>query len=148
MTLVNRGSKYWQENREAHVDELEDEFEGPLYKTILSEERFRPFNLTKGYPISVSRVNQTVSLYITVIWLGLFLRSVFDQPWLSSFGQVSSCLKLVSTFDWPALFLLVITLTCVIHLNLCCKTERRGKPVIFEKIERGLSGADRDAAGG
>ncbi len=28
--LVNRGSKYWQENWERHVDLLEDEFMGPL----------------------------------------------------------------------------------------------------------------------
>ena len=37
--LVNLGSKYWQENWEAHVDRLEDEHNGPLYKTILSKEK-------------------------------------------------------------------------------------------------------------
>ncbi|BBA33262.1 putative membrane protein [Methylocaldum marinum] len=29
---VNRGSKYWQENWENHVDMLEDPVNGPLYK--------------------------------------------------------------------------------------------------------------------
>lgn len=29
---VNRGSKFWQENWEKHVDVLEDEVTGPLYK--------------------------------------------------------------------------------------------------------------------
>ncbi|MDK7224247.1 hypothetical protein QP468_13575, partial [Proteus mirabilis] len=29
---VNRGSKFWQENWEKHVDNLEDKIIGPLYK--------------------------------------------------------------------------------------------------------------------
>jgi len=33
--LVNRGSKTWQENWEAHIDLLEDKITGPLYKTVL-----------------------------------------------------------------------------------------------------------------
>lgn len=74
--LVNRGSKYWQENWEKHVDELEDEFIGPLYKMILSEDLFPFLRLTKGYPFSVSRVNQIVSLYVTLIWCGLFADSL------------------------------------------------------------------------
>ncbi len=32
--LVNRGSKFWQNNWERHVDLLEDQVIGPLYKTI------------------------------------------------------------------------------------------------------------------
>src|SRR5215472_13152802 len=34
--LVNRGSKYWQENWERHVDLLETKIVGPLYKTTIS----------------------------------------------------------------------------------------------------------------
>ncbi|PNK72626.1 hypothetical protein CEQ35_000035 [Yersinia enterocolitica] len=33
--LVNKGSKFWQENWEFHIDRLEDEITGPLYKTVL-----------------------------------------------------------------------------------------------------------------
>ena len=33
--LVNKGSKFWHENWENHVDLLEDDFLGPLYKTVL-----------------------------------------------------------------------------------------------------------------
>lgn len=32
---VNKGSKYWQENWENHLDLLEDKITGPLYKTKL-----------------------------------------------------------------------------------------------------------------
>ena len=31
--LVNRGSNYWQENWELHVDSLENDITGPLFKT-------------------------------------------------------------------------------------------------------------------
>jgi len=34
--LVNRGSKYWQENWERHVDVLEDQVVGPLYRTTIA----------------------------------------------------------------------------------------------------------------
>lgn len=34
-TLVNRGSKYWQENWEAKVDKVEDNVTGPLFKVAL-----------------------------------------------------------------------------------------------------------------
>lgn len=40
--LVNRGSKYWQENWENHVDMLEDPITGPLYKTVLHRPPQKP----------------------------------------------------------------------------------------------------------
>jgi len=83
--LVNRGSKYWQENWERHVDVLEDLVMGPLYKTTLSPTRtqwLRPF---AGYPYSVSKVNQIISLFVWVVWMGLALRwypRQFFADWL------------------------------------------------------------------
>jgi hypothetical protein len=59
--LVNRGSKYWQENWERHVDLLEDEISGPLYKTTIATQEFNFWHLHDGYPYSVSKVNQLIS---------------------------------------------------------------------------------------
>jgi len=73
--LVNRGSKYWQENWERHVDSLEDEFVGPLYKTTISTEQFRWWEFWGGYPFSVSKVNQLTSLFIALVWLALAISS-------------------------------------------------------------------------
>lgn len=73
--LVNRGSKFWQENWERHVDVLEDEITGPLYKTTISKELFPFWKLAGGYPYSVSKINQIVSLFVTVIWIFLNLKS-------------------------------------------------------------------------
>lgn len=80
--FVNRGSKYWQENWEYHVDMLEDSVNGPLYKVVL--ERSVPKNLndravhllTGPSPVSVSKINQLISLFVTVIWIILLCYSL------------------------------------------------------------------------
>ncbi len=79
---VNRGSKQWQENWENHVDLLEDSIVGPLYKTVLRRRppenlRERVVNLVTGpFPISVSGVNQIISLYVVVLWSLIIKRSI------------------------------------------------------------------------
>jgi hypothetical protein len=79
---VNRGSKYWQENWENHVDMLEDAVIGPLYKVVLSRGSPKGINekvrhlLTGPSPISVSKINQLISLFITLMWCGLLLYSL------------------------------------------------------------------------
>lgn len=79
--LANRGSKYWQENWERHVDLLEDEVMGPLYKTTLSRDGLKWFDPRSAYPYSVTRINQLVSLFVTLVWFGLFGVSIVEwQP--------------------------------------------------------------------
>ncbi|MDY6844482.1 MAG: hypothetical protein SVW57_10375 [Thermodesulfobacteriota bacterium] len=78
--LVNRGSKYWQENWERHVDVLEDEIIGPLYRTNLSRQECSIFKPHDSFPFSVSRINQMISLFVTVIWLAL---GVYSFPFFS-----------------------------------------------------------------
>jgi len=79
--LVNRGSKFWQENWENHVDMLENETIGPLYKTVLRRPTASDF-LEKWVdgplPISVSKVNQWVSLFTALIWLALMVNVMPD----------------------------------------------------------------------
>lgn len=87
---VNRGSKRWQENWENHVDLLEDEFIGPLHKTILGRPTppspkpvlvwLRAKTLgrlraaaTEPANFSVARVNQMVSAFVVVLWIGVVL---------------------------------------------------------------------------
>ena len=80
--LVNRGSKQWQENWENHVDMLEDEVIGPLYKTVLSRpspneicEYLRRL-FTGPSSFSVSNINQIISLYVTFIFIFLFCKAL------------------------------------------------------------------------
>lgn len=76
---VNKGSKYWQENWEKHVDMLEDEKIGPLYKTVLSRnknmgfyEKLRDFS-TGPTPFSVSKINQLISFFMIALWVLLLV---------------------------------------------------------------------------
>lgn len=73
---VNRGSKFWQENWEKHVDLLENEVTGPLYKVVL----YRNWDdYTKGEiardcitgpsDLSVSKINQIISIYVFILWV-------------------------------------------------------------------------------
>ena len=87
---VNRGSKFWQQNWECHVDMLEDKVNGPLYKVVTRRSRpsksaglsFRSLkewfshSLTGSSEISVSKINQLISLYVTLMWLGLLCYSL------------------------------------------------------------------------
>ena len=66
-SLINNGSKSWQRNWENHVDMLEDKITGPLYKTVSVKDTF-----------SVSKINETVSYFITSIWLLLAIK-YFDE---------------------------------------------------------------------
>lgn len=75
--FVNRASKHWQLNWEKIIDSLEDDITGSLMKThIVNHNRF--WQLTLSYRFSVSRINQIISIYITVIWLILMFLTSFD----------------------------------------------------------------------
>jgi uncharacterized membrane protein (DUF485 family) len=88
--LVSKGSKYWQENWEKHVDLLEDRIIGPLHKILLRNDPefnetigsvFRSPNrfgslVTQSDAFSVSKINQWVSLYITIVWVVVFASAI------------------------------------------------------------------------
>lgn len=68
--LVNKGSKYWQNNWERHVDMLENKIMGPLYKTVIQEENKKGLisYITSAGEYSVSKVNQTLSFFLVIVW--------------------------------------------------------------------------------
>lgn len=85
--LVNRGSKFWQENWENHVDMLEDQVAGPLYKTILRRPKAESFVekwIDGPLPISVSKINQWVSLFTILIWIVLVCNVL--PPYIQAFN--------------------------------------------------------------
>lgn len=102
---VNRGSKYWQENWENHVDMLEDSITGPLYKTVMRRPEGTEFNenatgtektsflrnhVTGPKAISASKTNQLVSLFTLIIWFGLIVYSVIQTSptWITVVGEI------------------------------------------------------------
>jgi hypothetical protein len=101
---VNKGSKYWQENWENHVELLEDQVFGPLYKTRTNRPQGQSslgrriknlFFNKKTFPISgihqivedffvaprpfsVSKINQLVSTFVALVWGLILVTSVGD----------------------------------------------------------------------
>jgi hypothetical protein len=69
--LSAKGSKYWQENWEAHVDMLEDSVEGRLTQTIWSQGK-------RSH--SVTRINQSFMLIITTSWVAVMAATSFSKP--------------------------------------------------------------------
>lgn len=57
-TFINKGSKTWQRHWEIHVDMLENEITGPLYKIVTTQKTF-----------SVSKINEIVSRFVMTIWV-------------------------------------------------------------------------------
>lgn len=91
--LVNRGSKYWQENWENHLDLLEDEITGPLYKTLLERpggDTLSEQLVTGPLSVSVSKINQWVSVFVLFIWLLLAAFSVYK----------TTASLIISQHDW------------------------------------------------
>lgn len=75
--FVNKGSKYWQENWEKHVDLLEDDIMGPLYKTtVIRINTFDRFNPLSSFPYSVGKINQLISFVVLFFWLYLLIRFI------------------------------------------------------------------------
>lgn len=73
--FVNRGSKFWQENWEMHVAYLEEKIQGPLFSLIwCSDDKL--YQINKGYPFSVSKINQLLSFVVVLFWMVLFIYSI------------------------------------------------------------------------
>lgn len=71
-----RGSKFWQQNWEMHIDMLENYFTGPIYKINKNAKECKLFNFLDSYQISVSKVNMLLALEIAAIWLVLIFYSL------------------------------------------------------------------------
>jgi hypothetical protein len=108
---VNRGSKHWQENWEKHVDMLEDEISGPLYKVVLTRGAPKGWReigkhiVTGPSPLSVSKINQLISLYVSLLWAVLVWYSLPEFSLQTKinwfyFALISLSLLACATFFW------------------------------------------------
>jgi hypothetical protein len=76
--LTNVGSKQWQRHWEVHVDLLEDQFTGPLYKTVHPSVTY-----------SVSKINEIVSVAVLFVWVLLAVKYLLDQNLLHISGRIN-----------------------------------------------------------
>ena len=82
-TLVNRGSKYWQENWEHQVDIIEDKVTGPLFKIPAAIDTTKNWWL-RARKYSVSKITIALSDYVVLVWAGMTFYSIIN---LSSVSQ-------------------------------------------------------------
>jgi hypothetical protein len=121
--LVNKGSKYWQENWEMHVDLLEDISMGPLYKTTChnpyqTEKATFLNNLFGPRRYSVTRINIAISFFVALVWAGFFIGPILKViSILYSYG-VANILHIPSS-QRPVLEVTAFVLLNVITILFC-----------------------------
>lgn len=125
--MANRGSKFWQENWEAHIEELSTHLGVPIFDIIKRREH-SIWNLRQEYPFSVSKVNQMVSLIITFTWLLMLCKEI----------GVSKLLENIPFSDWYKVLAGGIVIMLSFLIIICCKgfaakESRKGDK--FEKSE-------------
>ena len=131
---IERGSKFWQENWELHIDFLEDAITGRLYKTLLgkSEDCF-----------SVSKITQSIILAFFLFWFAINFVAVMNI--VPSFGNDIKCF-VVSILDeasfWVGLVLsLLLPAILTVFLIICScwricgywRTSEKTRPVNGQK---------------
>lgn len=85
---ATRGGKYWQRNWETHVDVLEDQITGPLYKTVYShaDQTSHTFlKLLNEYPYSTSKINSFVALIFLALFIAAHFLFFFSTPYEFTF---------------------------------------------------------------
>lgn len=74
-TMANRGSKYWQENWESKVDEIEDKITGELFKIPAKIQVHKGFWL-RARRYSVSKLTIALSDYVFLLWTTLVISGI------------------------------------------------------------------------
>ncbi|MEO6731294.1 MAG: hypothetical protein ABIN01_08750 [Ferruginibacter sp.] len=82
--LVNRGSKYWQNNWLFIIGCLEEMLASPIsgLKRKQKHPRYHPIG---AYPFSVTKIHQIIACFITLIWVLLFVSFIvahWDKSYL------------------------------------------------------------------
>lgn len=108
--MANRGSKFWQENWEAHIEMLSTHLGIPIFGIIKRREHSTR-NLMQEYPFSVSKVNQIVSLIITFTWLLMLCKEM----------GVSKLLESIAYSYWYKVDVGGIVIMLSFVIIICCK---------------------------
>lgn len=127
--LANRASKHWQTNWEVIIEDLENEFTGGLMKRHI-ENNNKWYELTLSYRFSVSRINQIVSLFITIVWVILMFFSGYQILSISTFS-------LSGNWMFPIFF--IVTIAFIVIL---IKWGKSGKPKEKVTLNRTLDKED------
>lgn len=118
--LASRGSKHWQENWENHIDMLEDDITGPLYKTYKA-----------GISYSVSNINIVAGKVLSLCAYGLLL--------FETINFVKKTLKLNNTLaiGISVIFMLVVAVSLFLYSQVVKGNSRTSGSIDFDLKEYG-----------
>lgn len=110
--LINKGSKFWQKNWEEHIDNLENEFSGKLYKSFLNTNNIKfcsSIFSEDAYDYSVTKITWFASLIMTIFSCGM---------WIFNFIILccnEDCIKLFESDEYYVKIILIIG--CILLLT-------------------------------
>lgn len=118
--LVNKGSKFWQENWEEHIYHLENSVVGRLYKTYLTsekKEKFGWFPLScEAYSYSVTKITMLTSSALCIFSLGLTIFYVVVM-FLKSMEDFIHFFKFFASALAPILFCVLLIVVVVVFVK-------------------------------
>jgi hypothetical protein len=105
-TLANRGSKYWQEQWESKIEQVEDDITGPLFKHREPAQENKGWWL-RGRRFSVSKLATAVSDSVALVWAAIYFRQVWICLTYGTPGGLSKASIWLISLACPAYCLLV-----------------------------------------
>lgn len=138
--LAAKGSKFWQENWEGHLDLLEDKITGPLYKTVLMDREPAKRLTASSAPFSVTKINHWIAVMVIFIWFILLLTPLVKQilPILTIIKNITGIKMIVIIFFEMAI--IICTFIFIRQMYLKTRTKFKSKPDI-----RNVKAIDREA---
>lgn len=102
--IANRGSKYWQENWELHINTISKKLGKPIFQILMNPKK-HCYDVLSYYPYSFTRVNLFLNIVVILIWGILLGRHICDMLELDSFILVIALFIVV----------LVVVIICLIE---------------------------------
>jgi len=145
--LVNKGSKYWQSNWECHVDALQDDHIGPLYRIITKPDNTQNY-ITREGRYSVSKINQLISFYVTILWgISIFVCCLTIASELGLFDSLYKNCKIAEHFTIEgsmAISFFLVTLFFFFSLINSGKSNNKPITVTFQMRESAIDNKQKD----
>jgi len=110
--FVNKGSKYWQENWEKNIEFLTMRYGTPIYG-LVKVPQYPPYKLLKSFPYSVSKLNKTVSIVISLAWLFIICFLGYKDIYNATCNYSYGILYVLSV--------IIIAIFIVVIVHLWCK---------------------------
>ena len=118
--MANRGSKYWQENWELHIEFLSKKLGTPIFEVLMYPRKSATGSPLSYYPYSFTRVNLFLNIIIIIVWAVLSLLGLASLLDISPDDYITYKVLLIGIAG------LVVTLCIILlmHINVTSFVKR------------------------